>query len=521
MERQGRIAQAAGAMSLATFLSRILGLVRDMTLASFFGAAGTSDTFFVAFRIPNLLRELFAEGSMSSAFVPVLTQVRARDGEEAAARLVRVTFTFMLLLVGAFCALGVIFAPQIVLAIAPGFRGDPEKMALTVLLARIMFPFLLFVSLAALVMGALNTRRVFFVPALAPAVLNIVWIASVPLLTGRISPAVAAVAMGVAIGGFAQFAFQVPSFLRAGFSLAPAGGFGHPGLRRMGVLILPATVGLAVAQVNIFVSNILASYLPQGSITCLYYSMRLIQFPVGIFGVAMGMAVLPALSEHAARGQMDHLREDFSYALRLLFFITVPAMAGLIALRGPIVNLLFVRGRFDAAAAAGTAEALLYYALGVWAMVGVRVVTATFYSLQETRMPVRVGVGAMVVNLALSVALMGPMAHAGLALANACASMANFTALFLLLRRRLGRLETSRIARSLLRAVAAATLMGLAGWALLRGPLWEAGGHTALKAGLFAGAAALCVGVYLGTSRLLGSEEFGAVLALARRRAGR
>jgi len=249
--------------------------------------------------------------------------------------------------------------------------------------------------------------------------------------------------------------------------------------------------------------------------------MRLIQFPVGIFGVAMGMAVLPALSEHAARGQMDHLREDFSYALRLLFFITVPAMAGLIALRGPIVNLLFVRGRFDAAAAAGTAEALLYYALGVWAMVGVRVVTATFYSLQETRMPVRVGVGAMVVNLALSVALMGPMAHAGLALANACASMANFTALFLLLRRRLGRLETSRIARSLLRAVAAAALMGLAGWALLRGPLWEAGGHTALKAGLFAGVSALCVGVYLGTSRLLGSEELGAVLALARRRAGR
>jgi putative peptidoglycan lipid II flippase len=389
-----------------------------------------------------------------------------------------------------------------------------------VLLTRVMFPFLLFISLAALVMGALNTKRVFFIPALAPAVLNVVTIAAVLGLVGVLRPPIAAVAVGVALGGFAQFAFQVPAFRRQGYRLAPLFDFRNPALKRMALLLLPATLGMAVAQVNIFVSNILASYLPQGSITCLYYSMRLVQFPVGIFGVAMGMAVLPALSEHAARGETDRLREDFSYALRLLFFITVPAMAGLIALRGPIVNLLFLRGRFDEAAAAGTAQALLCYALGIWAIVGVRVVTATFYSLQDTRTPVRVGMATVLVNLALSLALMGPLAHAGLALANACASMANFAALFLLLRRRLGRLETARIVRSLLRAVSAAALMGLAGWALLRGPLWEAGGHTALKAGLFAGAAALCVGVYLGTSRLLGSEELGVVLALARRRTG-
>jgi putative peptidoglycan lipid II flippase len=521
MERQKRIARAAGAMSLATLLSRVLGLVRDMTLASFFGAAGASDAFFVAFRIPNLLRELFAEGSMSSAYVPVLTKVQTTEGRAEANRLVRAALTFMLLLVGAVCVLGAIFAPQIVIAIAPGFRADPRKLAQTVLLARIMFPFLLFVSLAAVLMGALNTRRVFFVPALAPAVLNVVWIASVPLLAGRVSPAVAAVAMGVAVGGFAQMAFQIPSYLRAGFSLAPSFDFGHPGLRRMGALILPATLGMAVAQINIFVSNILASFLPQGSITCLYYSMRLVQFPVGIFGVAMGMAVLPALSEHAARGETDRLREDFSYALRLLFFITVPAMAGLIALRGPIVNLLFLRGRFDEAAAAATAEALLFYALGVWAMVGVRIVTATFYALQETRMPVRVGIGAVIVNIALSIALMGPLAHAGLALANACASMANFAALFLLLRRRLGRVDAGRILRSLARTSVAASLMGLAGWALLRGSLWEAGGHTALKAGLFAATTALCLAIYAGAARLLGSEELGAAAALLRRRVNR
>jgi len=508
-------------MSIATLISRILGFVRDMTLASFFGAAGTSDTFFVAFRIPNLLRELFAEGSMSAAFVPVLARVEADGGREEATRLVRASLTFMLMLVGGVCGLGALFAPQIVVAIAPGFLADPEKLALTVLLTRVMFPFLLFVSLAALVMGALNTRRVFFVPALASAVFNAVWIAAVPLLAGRVSPAVAAIAVGVAIGGAAQLLFQIPSFLRAGYSLRPSLRFGHPGLRQMGVLLVPATFGMAVAQVNIFVSNILASYLPQGSITYLYYSMRLIQFPIGIFGVAMGMAVLPALAAHAARGETGRVREDFSYALRLLFFITVPAMAGLIALRTPIVNLLFVRGRFDEIAAAGTAQALLYYALGIWAVVGVRVVASTFYALHDTRTPVRVGVAAMLVNVALSLLLMGPLAHAGLALANACASMTNFALLFFLLRRRLGRLEAGRIARSLLRTTVAASLMGIAAWALLRGQLWTTGGHTALKSALFAGTAALCIGIYLAASKLLGSEELGSVIALVRRRVTR
>jgi putative peptidoglycan lipid II flippase len=521
MERQGRIARAAGVMSAATLVSRVLGFVKDMILARLFGATGVSDTFFVAFRIPNLLRELFAEGSMSSAFVPVLTRVRAEAGEAAATRLVRTTFTFLLLAVGPVCLAGVLFTPEIVALIAPGFLADPAKLAVTVLLTRVMFPFLLFISLASLVMGALNTRGVFFVPALAPAVLNVVTIVAVLALVGAVRPPIAAVAIGVALGGFAQFAWQLPSFHRQGYRLAPAFDFRDPALRRMAALLLPATLGMAVAQVNIFVSNILASYLAQGSITYLYYAMRLIQLPIGVFGVAVGMAALPALSEHAARGETGRLREDFSYALRLLFFLTVPAMAGLIALRGPIVNLLFVRGRFDLAAAAGTSEALLCYALGIWAVVGVRVVTAGFYALQDTATPVKVGAAAVLVNLGLSAALMGPLAHAGLALANACASMANFAVLFLLLRRRLGRLDSGRIARSLARTAAAAGAMGLLGRLLLRGELWAAGGHTALKAALLSGVIALCLAVYLGASRLLGSEELAGVLALARGRTGR
>ncbi len=302
MDEKKRITKAAGTMSIATLISRILGYVKDMILARYFGATGLSDTFFVAFRIPNLLRELFAEGSMSSAFIPVLTEYQTKKGHEEAKRLVRITFTFILIFVGVICLLGIIFAPSIVSAIAPGFLKTPEKFSLTVFLTRLMFPFLLFISLAALVMGALNTKRIFFMPALAPAMLNVTIIVTVLFFASRMQQPIIAVALGVALGGFVQFAFQVPSFFKNGYSLAPQYDFKHSGLKQMFILILPATMGMAVSQINIFVSTIFASFLPEGSVTYLYYSMRLMQFPIGIFGVAMGMAVLPSLSEHAVKG---------------------------------------------------------------------------------------------------------------------------------------------------------------------------------------------------------------------------
>ena len=347
MDQKGKIAKAAGVMSAATFISRVLGFMRDMIFAFYFGATGVSDTFFAAFRIPNLLRELFAEGSMSAAFIPVLTEYRQKKGEGEASRLVKITFTLILIVVGLVCVLGVLFSPAIVTVIAPGFVGSADKFSLTVLLTRIMFPFLLFISLAALVMGALNTKKVFFIPALAPAMLNVTLIMSIILFESRSKHPITAAAIGVLAGGFVQFAFQLPSFFKNKYSLGFDTGFGHPGIKKMSTLLIPATLALSVSQINIVVSNILASFLPSGSITYLFYSMRLIQFPIGIFGVAMGTAILPTLSEHAAKGNIDLLREDFSFALRLLFFISIPAMAGLIALREPIVNLLFQRGQFD------------------------------------------------------------------------------------------------------------------------------------------------------------------------------
>lgn len=518
MDAKVKIAKAAGAMSAATLISRVLGYVKDMVLAGYFGATGLSDTFFVAFRIPNLLRELFAEGSMSAAFIPVLTEYQTRYGDQEARRLVRIAFTALLFFAGLICLLGIIFAPEIVALIAPGFSGAPEKFSLTVLLTRIMFPFLLCVGLAALTMGALNAKRVFFAPALAPAMLNITIIAAVLLMVPALKQPIVAVAIGVTLGGIMQFAFQLPFLFRKGYSLMPVFDFRHPGIRKMAVLLLPATMGMAVAQVNIFVSTILASYLSQGSITYLYYSMRLIQFPIGIFGVAMGMAVLPALSEHAVKGDMDRLREDFSFALRLLFFITVPAMAGLIALRGPIVNLLFQRGLFDYSATVGTADALLFYSLGIWAIVGVRVVTSTFYSLNDTKTPVKIAASAMVVNILVSIILMGPMKHSGLAFANAIASGMNFLLLFYFLRKRLGRIDARRIFTSFVKICSASAIMSISGWLVLSGDRWKLSGMSAEKAVYLSGTIILCLLIYLAICLLLKSDELGYIYGVIKKR---
>lgn len=509
MDQKGKIAKAAGVMSAATFISRVLGYIRDMIFAFYFGATGVSDTFFAAFRIPNLLRELFAEGSMSAAFIPVLTEYRQKQGEEEASRLVKITFTFILVVVGLVCVLGVLFSPTIVTVIAPGFLGSAEKFSLTVLLTRIMFPFLLFISLAALVMGALNTKKVFFIPALAPAMLNITLIMSIILFESKSKQPITAAAIGVLAGGFVQFAFQLPSFFKNRYSLGFDTDFGHPGIKKMSILLIPATLALSVSQINIVVSNILASFLPSGSITYLFYSMRLIQFPIGIFGVAMGTAILPTLSEHAVKGNLDLLREDFSFALRLLFFISIPSMAGLIALREPIVNLLFQRGQFNYSATRGTAEALLFYSIGIWSVVGVRVVTAAFYSMQDTKTPVKVAVIGVLANLILSLSLMGPMKHSGLALANALASGINFLILFYMLRKKLKRIDAKKIIRSFAKISGASLIMGLVGWLILHGDLWTRGGNTGEKTLLLAGTAFVCAAIYIMANFLFRNEEMG------------
>jgi putative peptidoglycan lipid II flippase len=358
MGEQRNIARAAGLMSAATMISRVLGYVRDMVIAFYLGATQISDAFFLAFRIPNLLRELFAEGSTASAVIPVLTEYEGTDRAEAA-RLVRIAFGFVVVVSGAVTVLGVVFAPQIVSVIGSGFTSEAQ-ISLTVTLTRMMFPFLFFISLASVAMGALNTRRVFFVPAVAPAFLNICIIAMTFTIAVQYGRPVMGAALGVSLGGLVQFLVQVPLMKRHGYRLMPLINFNHPGLRKILKLVLPMTFTISVSQIYVLVASIIATYLPEGSITYLFYSMRLIHFPIGVFGVAMGMAVLPSLSAHAHRGDIMSVKEDFSFSLRLLFFITVPAMAGLIALREPIINLLFQHGNvWDYTATKKTGQALL------------------------------------------------------------------------------------------------------------------------------------------------------------------
>jgi putative peptidoglycan lipid II flippase len=286
----------------------------------------------------------------------------------------------------------------------------------------------------------------------------------------------------------------------------------------MSILILPATMGMAVAQINIFISTILGTYLPEGSITYLYYSMRLIQFPIGIFGVAMGMAVLPTLSEHAVKGEFSKLSDDFSFSMRLLFFITIPAMAGLIFLREPIVNILFQRGKFDYTATLGTAQALLFYSVGIWAIVGVRVMTASFYSMQDTKTPVKIAAFALTMNVILSVILMNPLKHSGLALANSLASSLNFALLFFFLRRKLHRIDTSKILHSFAKTVLASSVMGILGGMLLQGEIWHIDGNTLNKTLYLSGTIVLCIGIYFILSLILKNEEALYIMNLAKQK---
>lgn len=505
-------------MSAATFLSRMLGYVRDMVFGALFGAGNIMDSYLVAFRIPNLFREIFAEGSMSAAFVPVLTETRERDGEEESRRLVRATFTAIITVVGGLCAAGVLFAPAIVTVIAPGWLDNPEKFRTTVMLTRIIFPFLLFVSLAAMAMGALNTKDIFFLPALAPAMLNIITISTVMVLVSRVKPPIVAAALGMAAGGLMQFLMQLPSFFRKGYSLAPLFQFNHPGLKKMVLLIIPVIFAMSTNQVNIFVTNILASFLPEGSITYLYYGMRLIHFPIGIFGVAMATAVLPTLSKQALSGDMDMLRETFSFSIRLLFFVTLPAMAGLIALRIPIVSTLFGHGRFGEAGISGTASALLYYSVGIWSMVGMRVAASTFYSMQDTRTPVRVAVAGLLSNMVLSVVLMRPLGHKGLALANALASGLQFSLLMYFLRNKMGGVDGKRILGSFVKTGLISIAMGISGWLLLKGGPWSAGSDASGQAIMLFSGIAACTAFYFIASRLFGSAELDYLIQWRSRR---
>ncbi|MCS6896451.1 MAG: murein biosynthesis integral membrane protein MurJ [Nitrospira sp.] len=519
-EEHHSLVKAAGVIGVGTFASRVLGFIRDMVLARLFGATPAADAFFVAFRVPSLLRELFAEGSMSSAFIPVFTEYRTTRGKNEVWELASAVFTTLLTVVTVVTVLGMAAAPWLVQLLAPGFEDHPGKLELTTLLARIMFPYLLFISLAALAMGILNSVRAFAAPAFSPLFLNLFIIGCALWLSPFLEEPIIGAAIGVTLGGAAQFVMQLPSLKRRdllfGFRLNPT----HPGLRRIGRLMVPSLAGLSVTQINLTVSTVLGSFFSGGP-TYLFYGMRLIQFPLGVFGVALGMAILPTLSAQAARGALDELRTTLGFGLRMILFIMVPAMIGLILLRTPIVHLFFEHGTFTAQDTAETALAVLCYAVGLWAFGGVRIIVAAFYSLQDTTTPAVSAAIAVAANILFSLILMSSLGASGLALATALAAMVNGGILVAVLNRRLGGVEWGAVGRSSLRVVAACVPMVLVCWWAADAQLWGQPDDWAAKTGLLFAAIIISAVGYVAVHALLRSEELDVVRDMLRRKLGR
>ena len=514
-----RVVKAAGVVGAATTLSRLLGFVRDVAIAWYFGAGFSTDAFIAAFRIPNLLRRLFAEGSLSAAFVPVFTDYTVNRGRTEAFALARSAFRVLALLLALITLCGIMLAPWIVRAIAPGF--DADKLMLTVTLTRLMFPYVFFIGMVALCMGILNVLGHFAVPALAPVLLNIAIIGAVLLVCPYMSRPVIGLAGGVLVGGILQLSLQLPVLVRLGFRFWQRGRFLHPGLKKIGILLPPVILGGAVYQISIVVGTLLASLLPEGSISYLYFADRLVQFPLGIFAIATATAVLPSFSRQAAAGDFKALQDTFAHTMQLVLFISIPAMVGLIVLREPIVQLLFQRGQFDARATQLTAEALLYYAIGLWAFSAVRIVAAIFFALQDTRTPVLMAVFSIAVNIILGVVLMDPLGHGGLALATSLASMLNLGLLLYALQRRLKTLEYSSILRSMIRTATGSAVMGLGVWAVARLLVPTANESMGALMGGVAACVAAGLVIYGGFSYAVRTPELLSAMAELRKGIGR
>ncbi len=518
-QTETKIVKAASIVAVATFLSRILGFLRDMAFAAVFGATMTADAFYVAFRIPNLLRELLAEGSMSAAFIPVFTEYHTQKTHDETRAFVRSVFTILCLGIVLIVGGGILFAPQIVSLIAPGFLKHPDQFQLATALTRIMFPFLLFISFAALTMGILNSTNHFGPPAISSALFNVAMILFILFPFVGAEPVFSA-AMGVVVGGVIEWVIQIPAVRKEGFSLSfrwPIVPF-HPGVKKMAILLLPVTLSLSVTQINILVSTLVASKLAEGTVTFLYYGMRLIHFPLGIFGVALATALLPTLSAHAAHNDLDRLRQGFSFGLRLIFFITLPAMVGLICLRVPIVHLLFERGAFSSLATQGVAQAILYYTVGLWAFAGVRVIVPVFYALQDTKTPVSVAIFAMFLNIVLVFTLSIPLQHRGLALATSLSAICNFLILVFLLRKKIGRIDAKRILYSHIKVVLASLCMvPLVVW-IAHLSIWNGPGQMITKFLYLTGAILFSCILYFFAQTLLKSEELQFMKGLIKNR---
>jgi putative peptidoglycan lipid II flippase len=464
-----------------------------------------------------LLRRLFAEGSLTIAFIPVFTEYLTLRTKQDAFELARIVLTLLSVITALMALCGVILSPWIVRIQAFGFGGSGIKYELTVLLTRITFPYIFFISLVAFFMGVLNSLKHFAAPAAAPIFLNIGIIGAALFISPHCPEPIVGVAIGVIIGGFLQVLLQIPPVLREGVRLFPCWQLGHPALKRIGILMLPAVFGSAVYQLNQFVGTLLASFLPEGSVSWLYYADRLVQFPLGVFAIAISTAALPSLSIQAAEKNLDRFSETVAHAMRLVVFVSLPSMVGLMILGTPIIQVLFERGAFDPNATAMTKDALFFYAVGLWAFSGIRVMVSGFYAVQDTKTPVKVAIIAVLANLIISLLLMKPLKHSGLALALSLASTLQFCLLVFFLKRKTRISHFKAVLISSAKCALAAAVMGCGVYLVHTFWLFTEPGQDLLDHALrLLALLAVAVIFYFGMARILGCEELSAIMDVFR-----
>lgn len=494
---QRSVARSAGIVSLAVMFSRVLGLVRETIFAKYFGAGFLYDAFLVGFRIPNILRDLFAEGALSAAFVKVFTDYQLKKSEIEAWRLASLIFNALAVVLSIITVAGMLLSPYIVPLLAWGF--PPEKAALAVTLTQIMFPFILLVALAAVAMGVLNTKGRFGIPASASTAFNIFSIifglgfafylsgggwetsADKDLLPSAAAQwAIIGMAIGTLIGGAAQLAIQIPSLLKVGFKFSPVLSFTDEGVRRVMRLMGPAIIGTSAVQVKVLVDTFVVSGIDGGQ-SWLSYAFRLMQFPIGVFGVAIGTAAIPTLSRLASENNLEKFRSTLSGAVSLVFLLTIPSACGLIVLGEPIVRLLYQRGEFGGFDTDMTAWALAAYSIGLAGYAAIKVLSPSFYALDDAKTPMYVSLASIAIHVVTSYGMMRLLStvgvtperpdgfgHVGVALATSIVALVNFLALVFLMRRRIQRINGREILTSLFKIIAASALMSVVSYGTYR-----------------------------------------------------
>jgi putative peptidoglycan lipid II flippase len=519
-----QILKSASIISIITVVSRVLGYVRDQRLTLLLGTTGLADSFVLAYRIPNILRRLVGEGSMTASFIPVFTDyMRNRSREETWEFANRLFWTFCVILSG-LTVLGVIFSPLFVRFFS--MFGKNQVQFEAIYLNRLMFPYILFIGMAAMAMAILNCFHIFGPPAATPILLNISFIVfSVAAVWKHFSSPAAALAVGVLVGGIFQFFWQVPQLVKRGMNFKFAVSFSDPGVRRVARLMVPGFIGMGIAQINLLVDTIFANakIMPEGSLVSLYVADRVTELVLGGYAIAVATAIMPMMSHQAAAGDHEGMKKTFLFALRIVSFITIPATVGLVILREPIVQVLFQHGRFVAESTRLTARALLYYSLGLPAFAAVKLIVPAFYSTQDTRTPVRVAVLAMLANVLLNVVFLfyffAKLKNGGPALASALAAYFNVFALFVIFRLRFGRLGTREMAASLGKIAASAGVMGLVCWGALKYSQFDSIEHFIPRLLVFVALIGSATLTYLGLAWAFRCDEISEVYGIAFHRA--